>query len=77
MWFFFQGGSIDSNVIFSPKSYIPRSFTSNITLTLFGEIINLFEVSIPAGEIWIKTLNNTFKIIRGVTRAKKLNSMII
>ncbi|VVC30431.1 Hypothetical protein CINCED_3A001550 [Cinara cedri] len=42
------GGAIDSNVIFSPKSYIPRSFTSNITLTLFGEIINVFEVEVYA-----------------------------
>lgn len=43
--YFFKGGSVDSNVIFSPKSYIPRSFTSNITLSLFGEYLNIFEVS--------------------------------
>lgn len=43
---YYQGGSFDSNVIFSPKSYIPRSITSNITLTLFGENINILEVSV-------------------------------
>ncbi|XP_060856834.1 uncharacterized protein LOC132934536 [Metopolophium dirhodum] len=42
------GGSFDNNVIFSPKSYIPRSITSNITLTLFGEYINIFEVEVYA-----------------------------
>jgi len=41
----FQGGSADSNVIFSPKSYIPRSFSSNFTLSLFGENLNILEVS--------------------------------
>ncbi|XP_050528812.1 uncharacterized protein LOC126898616 isoform X2 [Daktulosphaira vitifoliae] len=40
------GVSIDSNVIFSPKSYIPRSITSNLTLSLFGEYINVIDVEV-------------------------------
>ncbi|XP_063238564.1 uncharacterized protein LOC134540049 isoform X2 [Bacillus rossius redtenbacheri] len=42
------GGSVESNVIFSPKSYIPRSAMLNLTLDLFGESINVFEVSARA-----------------------------
>ncbi|KAK3861716.1 hypothetical protein Pcinc_032352 [Petrolisthes cinctipes] len=38
------GASVDSNVIFSSKSYLPRSAMLNLTLDLFGESVNLFEV---------------------------------
>ncbi|KAK4294432.1 hypothetical protein Pmani_032938 [Petrolisthes manimaculis] len=38
------GASVDSNVIFSSKSYLPRSAMFNLTLDLFGESVNLFEV---------------------------------
>ena len=34
----------DSNVIFSPKSFVPRSASLNLTFNLFGESMNLFEV---------------------------------
>ena len=37
------GGTLDSNIIFSEKSYLPRSATVNITTNLFGENINLLE----------------------------------
>jgi len=39
------GGNYDSNVIFSPKSYLPRSATFNVTVDLFGESLNIFEVA--------------------------------
>ncbi|KAL3290379.1 hypothetical protein HHI36_023721 [Cryptolaemus montrouzieri] len=39
------GGSYDSNLIFSPKSYVPTSVTINMTIDLFGGSINLFEIS--------------------------------
>ncbi|PNF37376.1 hypothetical protein B7P43_G17198, partial [Cryptotermes secundus] len=39
------GGSYESNVIFSPKSYLPRSATFNVTVDLFGESVNIFEVA--------------------------------
>lgn len=38
------GATLDSNVIFSTQSYLPRSATLNLTLDLFGEMINVFEV---------------------------------
>jgi hypothetical protein len=38
------GGSVESNVIFSTKSYLPRSATLNLTLDLFGQSVNLFEL---------------------------------
>ncbi|XP_068221439.1 uncharacterized protein [Palaemon carinicauda] len=38
------GATVESNVIFSGKSYLPRSAMLNLTLDLFGESINFFEV---------------------------------
>ncbi|CAI9742359.1 apolipophorins-like [Octopus vulgaris] len=38
------GAKLDSNVIFSPKSFIPRSANLNLTLDLFGHAINILEV---------------------------------
>lgn len=42
------GGSIESNIIMSSKSYIPRSVGVNLTVDLFGESINLLEVGTRA-----------------------------
>jgi hypothetical protein len=39
-----MGGSVESNVIFSEKSYIPRSGMLNLTAELFGQSINFFEM---------------------------------
>ena len=38
------GGTAESNLIFSEKSFIPRSLMMNLTLNLFGENVNVFEV---------------------------------
>ena len=38
------GGTAESNLIFSERSYIPRSAMVNLTLSLFGENVNLLEV---------------------------------
>jgi hypothetical protein len=38
------GGTVESNIIFSSQSYLPRSATLNLTLDLFGESINLIEL---------------------------------
>ena len=38
------GAAVESNVIFSSQSYLPRSAMLNLTLDLFGESVNLFEV---------------------------------
>ena len=38
------GGTLEGNIIFSEKSYIPRSFMLNLTMSLFGENINIFEI---------------------------------
>lgn len=38
------GADIESNLIFSSKSFLPRSSMLNFTINLFGESINLFEV---------------------------------
>ncbi|CAL7937265.1 unnamed protein product [Xylocopa violacea] len=39
------GANYQCNLIFSPKSYIPRSATFNLSLDLFGESVNVFEVT--------------------------------
>ncbi|KAG0718526.1 Apolipophorin [Chionoecetes opilio] len=38
------GAAVESNVIFGSKSFLPRSGMLNLTLDLFGESVNLFEV---------------------------------
>jgi len=38
------GGQVESNVIFSQKSYVPRSAMLNLTVDMFGNSINLLEV---------------------------------
>ncbi|KAF4523962.1 hypothetical protein B566_EDAN012435 [Ephemera danica] len=38
------GATADSNVIFSTKSYLPRSAMLNLTIDLFGESVNLLEI---------------------------------
>lgn len=38
------GSTVESNLIFSSKSFLPRSAMFNLTLDLFGESINMFEV---------------------------------
>ncbi|XP_058800590.1 uncharacterized protein LOC131669586 [Phymastichus coffea] len=40
------GANSQTSVVFSPKSYIPRTASFNFTLDLFGESINLLEVSV-------------------------------
>ena len=39
------GYDADLNVIYSSKSFIPRSAQLNLTLDVFGQSVNLFEVN--------------------------------
>ena len=41
---FNTGAMIESNLIWSPKSFVPRSAMVNLTVDLFGNSINLFEL---------------------------------
>jgi hypothetical protein len=38
------GGKVDSNVIFSSESFVPRSGMVNLTIDMFGHSVNLLEV---------------------------------
>jgi hypothetical protein len=38
------GATLESNLIWSSKSFIPRSAMVNLTVDLFGQSVNLFEV---------------------------------
>jgi hypothetical protein len=38
------GVTVDSNLIWSSGSYVPRSASLNLTVSMFGEAVNLFEV---------------------------------
>ncbi|XP_011308401.1 uncharacterized protein Apoltp isoform X2 [Fopius arisanus] len=40
------GGTFQSNVVFSSKSYIPRTLTFNVSLDLFGESVHVFEATV-------------------------------
>ncbi|XP_015599666.1 uncharacterized protein LOC107269849 [Cephus cinctus] len=40
------GANYQGNLIFSPKSYIPRTAVLNATVDLFGESVNLFEIAV-------------------------------
>jgi len=42
------GAAAESNVVFTPQSYLPRSATLNLTLDLFGESVNILEVGARA-----------------------------
>ncbi|XP_025989321.2 uncharacterized protein LOC105195312 [Solenopsis invicta] len=39
------GVNYQTNLIFSPKSYVPRSLTFNVTADLLGQSVNLFEIT--------------------------------
>ncbi|XP_049847119.1 uncharacterized protein LOC126299332 [Schistocerca gregaria] len=39
------GGNYEGNIIFSPRSYLPRSGSLNLTVDLFGHSINILELS--------------------------------
>ena len=48
-WSFFleklnTGASVESNMIWSSKSFIPRSLMANLTVDLFGQSVNLLEI---------------------------------
>ncbi|XP_075217057.1 uncharacterized protein LOC142322172 [Lycorma delicatula] len=38
------GVTVDSNIIFTPESYLPRSAAVNLTIDMFGETLNIFEL---------------------------------
>ncbi|KAH6941668.1 hypothetical protein HPB50_022254 [Hyalomma asiaticum] len=38
------GGTAEANIVYSPKSFIPRSIDLNLTVDLFSHSINIFEV---------------------------------
>jgi Domain of unknown function (DUF1943) len=38
------GGNVEGSLVFSSKSYIPRSGSLNFTVDMFGESINFLEV---------------------------------
>lgn len=40
------GGTVDSNVIFSPDSFLPRSAMFNLSLDIFGSSVDLFEFNV-------------------------------
>lgn len=41
-----MGGHVDTSVIFTPDSFLPKEATMNMTIDLFGSEINLFELGI-------------------------------
>ncbi|XP_069195444.1 LOW QUALITY PROTEIN: uncharacterized protein [Procambarus clarkii] len=54
------GGGADINMVFSQKSYIPRSATFNFTTDLFGHSLNLLEIGARA-EGWDRYTDSIFR----------------
>lgn len=52
------GAKMESNVIWSPKSFVPRSAMANLTVDLFGKSINFLEVGgrVEGAEDFVQTL---------------------
>ena len=42
------GAAIESNIIFTPQSYLPRSANLNLTLDMFGETVNILDIGVRA-----------------------------
>lgn len=38
------GGAADASIVFSPKSFLPRSAMLNLTIDIFSQSLNLLEV---------------------------------
>ncbi len=53
------GGTLDGSVVFSQDSYLPRSANLNLTVSVFGENLNLLEVGARA-EGFENTLEEIF-----------------
>lgn len=82
------GGSVESNVIFTEDSYLPKSAMLNLTLDLFGQTVNVFEMDTrvegledvvekffaPDGYFPEETINSALKRARG--EQEKINDNI-
>ncbi|KAI5644619.1 lipoprotein amino terminal region domain-containing protein [Phthorimaea operculella] len=78
------GGNYEANVIFSPDSYIPRSVGLNLTIDMFGESINIFEMKGRAegfetyfenvfGNNGVLSKNNIMDAINNIRNFRSLN----
>ncbi|NXW58176.1 APLP protein, partial [Eurystomus gularis] len=43
------GANMEASVVFSPASFLPRSFMTNLTVHLMGQAVNLLEASLWVG----------------------------
>uniref|UniRef100_A0A1Y1LL77 Vitellogenin domain-containing protein n=1 Tax=Photinus pyralis TaxID=7054 RepID=A0A1Y1LL77_PHOPY len=68
------GGSCESNVIFSPSSYVPRSLNFNLTVDLFGKSINILELTsrVEGFENYLESVFGP----KGPLNAKKLHDKL-
>lgn len=84
------GGALESNVIFSPESYIPRSAMVNLTLDIFGETMNVLEIGgraegledtfeklfSPDGYYPDETLSKIFNVIKADGNTNEIEAFI-
>ena len=84
-----MGATVESNVIFSSKSYLPRSGMLNLTLDLFGQSVNLLELGAriegfeslvesffgPSGVFPDKTIEKVLQSARGDVLVNKSSSV--
>lgn len=67
------GASVESNVIFSQRSYLPRSASLNLTTDIFGHSVNLLELGIRAENV-DRVLEHIFGP-KGYVRSNDVKSM--
>lgn len=59
------GATVESSLVWSPKSFVPRSAAVNVTVDIFGQAVNLFEVGgrVEGVESFVKSMlqSDSFK----------------
>lgn len=67
MCFVFSGvgiTNVETSLVFSPKSFLPRSAAANLTVYFHGRAHNLLEVSLTSTLfVFVKTCSESFKIM--------------
>lgn len=57
------GWDIDTNIVYAPKSFIPRSASMNLTLDLFGQSVNLLEVNLMCLSQYFRDMYTTLNFM--------------
>nr|CAB3262975.1 uncharacterized protein LOC100186072 [Phallusia mammillata] len=69
------GATVESSVVWSPKSFVPRSGSLDMTLDVFGQAVNLFEIG---GRVeGVETLIQSFLGPKGYLKNNRLSDLFV